>query len=124
MKSNRMRNIHSYLTTKYGKEIVESYWRWEKYEYKMGDFQNHRQFSTAKEVSRILKPLVGRSPHHVMNNLEFLESIKGIQLQPEECMVSYDVEALLHQCQLKNPSPSLKSSWKKTKTYIKEQQCQ
>ena len=42
----------------------------------------------------MLKPLVGRSPHHVMNNLEFLESIKGIQLQPEECMVSYDVEAL------------------------------
>ena len=51
-------------------------------------------YSTAKELSGILKPLVGRSPHHVMNNLEFLESIKGIQLQPEECMVSYDVEAL------------------------------
>ena len=29
-----------------------------------------------------------------MNNLEFLESIRGIQLLPEECMVSYDVEAL------------------------------
>ena len=51
-------------------------------------------YSTAKELSRILKPLVGRSPHHVMNNLDFLESIKGIQVQPEECMVSYDVEAL------------------------------
>ena len=45
MKSNRMRNIYSYLTTKYGKEIVEIYWRWEKYEYKMADFQNHRHFS-------------------------------------------------------------------------------
>ena len=45
MKSNRMRNIHSYLTTKYGKEIVEIYRRWEKYEYKMADFQNHRRFS-------------------------------------------------------------------------------
>ena len=44
MKSNRMRNIHSYLTTKYGKEIVEIYWRGE-YEYKMVDFQNLRQFS-------------------------------------------------------------------------------
>ena len=50
--------------------------------------------ATAKELSRILKPLVGRSPHHVMNNLEFLESIRGIQLLPEECIVSYDVEAL------------------------------
>ena len=45
MKSNRMRNIHSYLTTKYGKEIVEIYRRWEKYEYKMADFQNHQCFS-------------------------------------------------------------------------------
>ena len=51
-------------------------------------------YATAKELSRILKTLVGRSPHHVMNNLDFIESIRGIQLQPEECMVSYDVEAL------------------------------
>ena len=51
-------------------------------------------YATAKELSRILKPLKGRSPHHVMNNQDFLESIRGIQLLPEECMVSYDVEAL------------------------------
>ena len=50
--------------------------------------------ATAKELSRILKPLVGISPHHVKNNMDFIESIKGIQLQPEECMVSFDVEAL------------------------------
>ena len=37
-------------------------------------------YSTAKEIARILKPLVGRSTHHVMNNLEFLESIKGIPI--------------------------------------------
>ena len=48
----------------------------------------------AKELSRIFKPLVSRSPHHVKNNMDFTESIKGIQLQPEECMVSFDVEAL------------------------------
>ena len=40
-----MRNIHSYLITEYGKESVGIYWRWEKFEYKMVDFQNHRQFS-------------------------------------------------------------------------------
>ena len=50
--------------------------------------------ATAKEFSRILKPFVGRSPHHVMNNMDFIESINGIQLQPVECMASYDVEAL------------------------------
>ena len=27
-------------------------------------------YATAKELSRILKPLVGRSPHHVMNNMD------------------------------------------------------
>ena len=37
-------SIHIY-TPKYGKEIVEIYRRWEKYEYKMADFQNHRSFS-------------------------------------------------------------------------------
>ena len=50
--------------------------------------------ATAKELSRILKPLVGKSSHHVKNNMDFIESLEGIQLQPEECMVSFDVEAL------------------------------
>ena len=40
-----MRNIHSYLISEYGKESVEIYQQWEKYEYKMADFQNHRHFS-------------------------------------------------------------------------------
>ena len=44
MKSNRMRNIHSYLISEYGKESVEIYWRGEKYEYKMAHFQSHRCF--------------------------------------------------------------------------------
>ena len=45
MKLNRMRNIHSYLILEYEKENVEIFWWWEKYEYKMVDFQNHRCFS-------------------------------------------------------------------------------
>ena len=40
-----MRNIHSYLISEYGKESVGIYQRWEKFEYKMADFQNHRWFS-------------------------------------------------------------------------------
>ena len=55
--------------------------------------------STAKELARILKPLVGKSSNHVKNNMDFIQSIEGIQLKPEECMMSFDVEALLHQCQ-------------------------
>ena len=45
MMSNRMRNIHSDLISKYGRESVGIYRRWEKFEYKMVDFENHRQFS-------------------------------------------------------------------------------
>ena len=51
-------------------------------------------YSTSKELSRILKPLVGKSPHHICNNHDFLEDLKTIKLGPEEAMVSYDVKAL------------------------------
>ena len=50
--------------------------------------------ATAKELSRILKPLVGKSTHHVKNNMDFIQSVEGIQLKPEECMMSFDVEAV------------------------------
>ena len=51
-------------------------------------------YHTAKELARILKPLVGRSPYHIQNSLDFIQQIQGIQLQPNQCMVSFDVKAL------------------------------
>ena len=51
-------------------------------------------YETAKELARILKPLVGRSPHHVQNTKDFIYSIADIQLKPDECIMSYDVNAL------------------------------
>ena len=51
-------------------------------------------YTTAKELSRILKLLVGKSPHHIHKNQDFMEHLKGIQLGPDEVMVSYDVRAL------------------------------
>ena len=50
--------------------------------------------ATAKELSRIIKPLVGGSQHHVRNNRDFIQSIEGIQLSTDECMMSFDVESL------------------------------
>ena len=50
--------------------------------------------TTAKELSRILKPLVGKSTHHIHNNQDFIEHLRGIQHGPDEVMVSYDVRAL------------------------------
>ena len=51
-------------------------------------------YHTSKEVARILKPLVGKSERHVKNTQDFIESIKGIHLSEDQCMVSYDVKAL------------------------------
>ena len=51
-------------------------------------------YSTSKELSRILRLLVGKSPHHICNNQDFMEHLKGITLGPDEVMVSYDMRAL------------------------------
>ena len=37
---------------------------------------------------------MGGSTHHVQNNQDFLQSIEGIQLKPDEEMMSFDVESL------------------------------
>ena len=50
--------------------------------------------SIANELARIIKPLVGGSSHHVINNKDFIQSIEGIQLKPEECMMSFEEESL------------------------------
>ena len=36
-------------------------------------------YERSKELSRILKPLVGKSPYQVQNNQEFIQQIKGIK---------------------------------------------
>ena len=39
-----MRNLHLKLRDEYGIENVKIFWQWEKLEYKMVAFQNHRIF--------------------------------------------------------------------------------
>ena len=51
-------------------------------------------YETAKELAKILKPLIGKSPHHVYNNKDFLESIKDIKEEEDECIMTYDVSEL------------------------------
>ena len=48
----------------------------------------------AKELAKILKPLVGKSPHHINSNQDFVEQVRHITLAPGECLSSYDVSAL------------------------------
>ena len=51
-------------------------------------------YGMAKELAKILKPLVGKSPHHVNSTQDFVEQVKHITLAPGECLSSYDVSAL------------------------------
>ena len=48
----------------------------------------------AKELAKILKPLVGKPPHHINSTQDFVEQAKHITLAPGECLSSYDVSAL------------------------------
>ena len=48
----------------------------------------------AKEVARIIKPLVGATEYHVNNSVELTEEIKKMKLEEGECLTSYDVSAL------------------------------
>ena len=51
-------------------------------------------YGVAKEYAKILKPLVGKSPHHINSTHDFVEQIKQLTLSPGECLSSYDVSAL------------------------------
>ena len=51
-------------------------------------------YEVAKELTKIIKPLVGKSPHHINSTHDFVEQVKHINLAPWECLSSYDVSAL------------------------------
>ena len=51
-------------------------------------------YGVAKELAKILKPLVGKSPHHINSTQDFVEQAKHFKLEPGECLSSYDVSAL------------------------------
>ena len=51
-------------------------------------------YGVAKELSRILKPLVGKSIYHINNSKEFAEEIRNTRLEEGECITSFDVTAL------------------------------
>ena len=51
-------------------------------------------YGVAKKLAKILKPLVGKSPHYISSTQDFVEQVKHITLAPGECLSSYDVAAL------------------------------
>ena len=52
-------------------------------------------YGVTKGLARILRPLVGKSPHPLLRTKVFLEQISNNKLQEYECMSSHDVKALL-----------------------------
>ena len=51
-------------------------------------------YCVAKELSRIIKPLVVSTEHHVNNSKEFIEEIKNFKVEEGEGIILYDVSAL------------------------------
>ena len=51
-------------------------------------------YGVAKELAKILKTLVGKSPHHINSTQNFVEQVRHITSAPGECLSSYDVSAL------------------------------
>ena len=51
-------------------------------------------YGVAKELSYIIKPLVGQSPHHLKNTQHFIQQIQGKKLETGQVITSYDVKAL------------------------------
>ena len=52
-------------------------------------------YGVAKVLAKLLKPLVGKSPHHIQSTRDFVNRLKGVTLLPGECLCSYDVTKLL-----------------------------
>ena len=51
-------------------------------------------YATSKELARILKLLVGRSPYHVHNNQDLLEDLRSLKLEKDECLMFFNMKAL------------------------------
>ena len=51
-------------------------------------------YGVAKVGSNVLKPLVGKSPHHIQSTSDFVNRAKGLTLQLGECLTSYDVTSI------------------------------
>ena len=51
-------------------------------------------YGVVKVLTNILKPLVGRPPHHIHSTQDFVEQANKVTLLPGECLSSYDITAL------------------------------
>ncbi|XP_049914604.1 uncharacterized protein LOC126398968 [Epinephelus moara] len=55
---------------------------------------NSVTYNIAKHLANILAPLVGNTPHHIQNSIDFVNKVRGLKMDPDDTMVSYDVTSL------------------------------
>ena len=51
-------------------------------------------YEVAKVLTKILKPLVGRSPYHIHSTQDIIKQANKVAILPGECLSSYSVTAL------------------------------
>ena len=51
-------------------------------------------YGVAKYLAKVLSPLVYKTEHHVKNSKDFVRDTRGIRIEPDEELWSYDVSAL------------------------------
>ena len=73
-------------------------------------------YGVAKVISKVLKPLVGKSPHHIQSTGDFVSKAKGLTLQMGQCLSSYDVTSLFTSVPIVQLSISLEIYWKRMKS--------
>ena len=79
-------------------------------------------YGVAKELAKILKPLVGKSPHHITSTQDFVEQARNIKLEPGECLSSYDVSALFTSVPI-DPALNIIKDLLDKDTTLKERNC-
>ena len=56
-------------------------------------------YGVAKELAKILKPLVGKSPHHINSTQDFVEQVRHITLAPGNASALMMCQPFSHQSQ-------------------------
>ncbi|XP_053406480.1 uncharacterized protein LOC128559257 [Mercenaria mercenaria] len=51
-------------------------------------------YDTAKYLASVIGPLAGKTQHHIINSVNFVQKIQGLEVPPGQKLVSYDVSAL------------------------------
>ena len=70
-------------------------------------------YGVAKELTKILKPLVGKSPHHINSAHDFVKQVKQFTLAPGECLSSYDLSVLFTSVQVDPAQGLSRICWKR-----------